>query len=237
MQNTSCKMRGWMTHRLESKFPGEISTTSDMNKDCQEKYQQPQICRWYHFGRKWRGTKVPLDEGERGAWKSWLKTYHSKNTDHHKWSYHFINSVQFNSVLFDPLIPHGLQHTRPPYPSPTPGVYSNSCPLSLWCHPTISSSVIPFSSCLQSCPASGSSQVSQLFESGGQSIGVSASASVLSLNIQGWYPLGWTGWISLQSKGLSRVLQHHSSKASILQHSAFVAVLLSHPYYIIIRVI
>ena len=98
MQNTSCKLWGWMTHRLESKFPEDISTTSDMNKDCQEKYQQPQICRWYHFGRKWRGTKVPLDEGERGAWKSWLKTYHSKNTDHRKWSHHFISSVQFNSV-------------------------------------------------------------------------------------------------------------------------------------------
>ena len=114
--------------------------------------------------------------------------------------------VQFShSVVSDSLRPHGLQHTRPSCPSPAPGVYSNSCPLSRWCHPTISSSVIPFSSCLQSFPASGSFQTSQFFTSGGQSIGVSASVSVLAMNIQDWSPLGWTGWISLQSKGLSRV--------------------------------
>ena len=100
---------------------------------------------------------------------------------------------------------HGLQHARPPRPSPTPTVYSNSCPLSRSCHPTISSSVIPFSSHLQSFPASGSFPVSQLFASGGQSIEVSASASVLPMNIQGWFSLAWTGWISLLSKGLSRV--------------------------------
>ena len=118
------------------------------------------------------------------------------------WSY----SVQFiSSVMFDSLRPHRLQHTRPLCPSPTPGVYSNSCPLSRWCHPTISSSVIPFSSCPQSFPASGSLQMSQLFASGGQSIGVSASTSVLPMNTQNWSPLGWTGWISLQSRGLSRV--------------------------------
>ena len=109
------------------------------------------------------------------------------------------------SVMSDSLWPHGLQHARPPCPSPTPGVHPNSCPLSHWCHPTISSSVIPFSSCPQSFPASGSFQVSQFFASGGQSIEVSASASVLPMNIQDWSPLGWTGWISLQSKGLSRV--------------------------------
>ena len=103
--------------------------------------------------------------------------------------------------------------------SPTPGVYSNSCPLSWWCHPTISSSVIPFSSRLQSFPASRSFPMSQFFVSGSQSIGVSASASVLPVNIQDWFPLGWTGWISLQSKGVSSLLQHHSSKASILQLS------------------
>ena len=115
-------------------------------------------------------------------------------------------SVQFScSVVSDSLRPHGLQHTRPPCPSPTPGVYPNSCPLSWWCHPTISSSVIPFSSCLQSFPASGSFQMSQLFTSGGQSIRVSASTSVLPMNIQDWSPLGWTDRISLQSKGLSRV--------------------------------
>ena len=100
---------------------------------------------------------------------------------------------------------HGLQHTRPPCPSPTPGVHSNSHPLSRWCHPTISSSVVPFSSCPQSFPASRSFPISLLFTLGGHSIGVSASASVLLMNIQDWFPLGWTDWISLQSKRLSRV--------------------------------
>ena len=106
------------------------------------------------------------------------------------------------------LWPHGLQHARPPCPSPTPRVYSNLCPLSGWHHPTISSSVIPFSSCLPSFPASQSFQMSQLFASGGQSIAVSASTSVLPMNIQDWFPLGWTGWNSLQSKGLSRVFSN-----------------------------
>ena len=120
-------------------------------------------------------------------------------------------SLQFScSVMSNSLRPHGLQHARLPCPSPTPRAYSNSCPLSQWCHPTISSSVIPFSSCLQSFPASGSFPVSQFFASGGQSIGVSALASVLLMNIQGWFPLGWTGWISLQSKGLSRVFSNNT---------------------------
>ena len=132
--------------------------------------------------------------------------------------------------MSDSLWPHGLQHTRSPCPLPTFGVYSNSCPLSRWCHPTISSSVVPFCSCLQSFPALGSFQMSQFFTSSGQSIGVSASASVLPMNIQDWSPLGWTGWISLQSKGLSSLLQHHSSKASILLCSAFFIVQFSHPY-------
>ena len=142
------------------------------------------------------------------------------------------SSVHFShSVVSDSLQPHELQHAKPPYPSPTPRVHSNSCPLSWWCHPTISSSIVPFSSLLQSFPASGSFQMSQFFTSGGQSIGISASTSVLPMNIQDWFPLGWTGWISLQSKGLSRVLvQHHSSKASILRHSAFFIVQPSHPY-------
>ena len=118
-------------------------------------------------------------------------------------------SVQFShSVVSDSFRPHGLQHSRPPCPSSTPRVYSNSCPLSRWCHPTISSSVVPFSSHLQSFPASGSFQMSQLFTSGGQSIGVSVSASVPPMNTQDWSPLGWTGWISLQSKGLSRVFSN-----------------------------
>ena len=116
---------------------------------------------------------------------------------------HLFRSVQFScSVVSGSLRPHGLEHARPPCPSPAPGVYSNSCPSSRWCHPAISSSAVPFSSCPQSFPASGSFPMSQLFPWGGQSIGVSASASVLSMNTQDWSPLGWTGWISLQSKGL-----------------------------------
>ena len=126
--------------------------------------------------------------------------------------------------MSDSLWLHELQYTRPPWPSPTPRVYSNTC------HPTISLSVVPFSSHLQSFPPSGSFQMSQLFASGGQSIGVSALASVLPMNIQDWFPLGCTGWISWKFKVLSRVLQHHSSKISILRHSAFFTVQLSHPY-------
>ena len=141
------------------------------------------------------------------------------------------SSVQFNrSVMFNSVWPHELQHNKPLCPSPTPRVYSNSCPSSQWCHPTISSSVVPFSSHLQSFPASGSSQKSQFFPSSGQSTGVSASASVLPMNIQHWLPLGWTLWISLLSKKLSSLLQHHSSKASILRCSAFFTLQLSHPY-------
>ena len=122
---------------------------------------------------------------------------------------HQYSSVQFrHSVMSNSLQPHGLQHTRPPCLSPTPGVDSNSCPLSWWGHPTISSSVVPKSSCLRSFPASGPFQMSQFFISSGQSIWVSASASVLPMNIQDWFPLGWTGWISLQSKGLSRVFSN-----------------------------
>ena len=119
------------------------------------------------------------------------------------------SSVQFScSVVSDSLWPHEPWHAKPPCPSPTPGVHPNPCPLSWWCHLTISSSVVPFFSCPQSFPASGSFQMSQLFISGGQSIGVSASASVLPMNIEGWFPLGLTGLISLQSKGLSRVFSN-----------------------------
>ena len=128
------------------------------------------------------------------------------------------SSVQFScSVMYDSLWPHGLQSARLPCPSPTPGAYSNSCPSSWWCHPTISSSVIPFSSCLQSFPESGSFQMSQFFPSGGQSIGVSASAPVFPMNIQDWSPLGWTSWISLQSKGLSRTF----SNTTVQKHQFF----------------
>ena len=130
------------------------------------------------------------------------------------------HSVQFSrSVGSDSLRPHELQHARTPCPSPTPGVYSNPCPSSQWCHPTISSSVIPFSSCPQSFPASGSFQMSRLFASGGQSIGVSASTLVLPMNIHDCSPLGCTGWTSLQSKGLSRVF----SNTTVQKHQFFSA--------------
>ena len=121
------------------------------------------------------------------------------------------------SVMSDSLRPHGLQHTRLPCPSPTPGVLPNSCPLSQWRHPTISTSVVPFSSCPQSSPALGSFLRSQFFTSGSQRIGASTSASVLSMNIQDWFSLGWTGWISLQSKGLSRVF----SNTTVQKHKFF----------------
>ena len=141
------------------------------------------------------------------------------------------SSVQFShSVMSDSLQPHEPQHARPPCPSPTARVYPYPCPLSRWCHPTISSSVVPFSSCPQSFPASGSFQMSQLFASGGQSTGVSASTSVLPMNIQDRSPLGWTGWISLET--LKSLLQHHSSKASILWCSAFFIVQLSWFHFI-----
>ena len=140
------------------------------------------------------------------------------------WLYFLKNNlhlfIQFShSVVSNSLWPHEPQHTRAPCPSPTPGVCPNSCPLSRWCHPTISSSVVPFSSCPQSFLASGSFQMSQLFASGGQSIGVSASTSVLPMNTQDWSLLGWTGWISLQSKGLSRVF----SNTTVQKHQFFSA--------------
>ena len=126
--------------------------------------------------------------------------------------------VQFScSVMYNSLQYHGLQHSKLPYPSSTSRVYSNSCPLSRWCHPTISSCVVLFSSSLQSFPPSGAFQMSHFFASGGQSIGVSASTSVLPMNIQDWFPLGWTSWISLQSKGLSRVF----SNTTVQKHQFF----------------
>ena len=139
------------------------------------------------------------------------------NFTYHLWFLLFmVGSVQFSySVVSNSLRPHGLQHTRPPCPSPTPGVYPNSCPLSRWCHPIISSSVAPFSSHLQSFPASGSFLMSQLFALGGQSIG--ASTLVLPMNIQDWFPLGLTGFNSLQSKGLSKVF----SNTTVQKHQFF----------------
>ena len=136
----------------------------------------------------------------------------------------FSSSVQFRGVVMsDSLWPHGLRHIRPPCPSPTTGVYSNSCPLSWWCHPTISSSVISFPSCLQSFPAAGSFPMSQFFTSGDQSIGDTASTSVLPMNTKHWSPLGWTGWISVLSKGLSRGF----SNTTVQKHQFFRAQLSS----------
>ena len=141
-------------------------------------------------------------------------------------------SVQFScSVVSNSLWPYESQHARPPCPSPTPGVHPNPRPLSQWCHPTISSSVVPFSSCPQSFPASWSFQMSQLFAWGGQSIGVSASASVLPMNTQNWSPLGWSGWISLQSKGLSRVF----SNTTVQKHQFFGAQLVSQVLWLVCR--
>ena len=144
------------------------------------------------------------------------------------------SSVQFNhSVMSDSLRPYKLRHAMPPCLPPTSTVHPNPCPLSRWCHPTISSSVVPFSSCPQSFPESGSFQISQLFTPGGQNIGVSASTSVLPMNIQDWFPLGWTCWISLQSKGLSRVF----SNTTVQKHQCFGTQLSSneHPGLIFFR--
>ena len=135
-------------------------------------------------------------------------------------------SIQFSrSVMPDSLHPHEPQHARLPFLSSTPGIHPNSCPLSWWCHPTISSFVVPFSSCPQSFPASESFPMSQLFISGGQSIGASASTSVLPMNTQDWSPLGWIGWISLQSKGLSRAF----SNTTVQKHQFFSASFLHSP--------
>ena len=139
-------------------------------------------------------------------------------------NWNFFSSIHFSrSVMSNSLWPHESQHARPSCPSPTPGVYSNSCPSSRWCHPTISSSVVPFSSCPQSLPASESFPMSQLFAWGGRSTRVSDSALVLPMNTQDWSPLGWTGWIFLQSKGLSRVF----SNTTVQKHQFFGAQLSS----------
>ena len=179
-------------------------------------------------------------------WKQWFwfedmnagLRHSNKSSQTHSWVSHIANTIAFSSVqslsrvrLFatpwvtarqasvvsDSLQPHELQHARPPCPSPIPGFHPNSCPSSRGCHAAISSSVVPFSSCPQSLPASGSFPMSQLLAWGGQSIGVSASASVLPMNIQDWSPLGWTGWIFLQSKGLSRVF----SNTTVQKHQFF----------------
>ena len=189
-----------------------------------------------HWRRKWQPTPVflPGESQGRGAWWAaiygvaqswtWLKRLSSSSSL-------VCISVQFSrSVVSDSLRPHEPQHARPPCPSLTPGVHPNPCPMNQWCHPTISSSVFPFSSCPQSFPASGSFPMSQLFSSGGQSIGVSVSASVLPINTQDWSPLGWTGWISLQSKGFTRVFSNTTVQSINSLVLSFLDVQLSHPY-------
>ena len=174
------------------------------------KTQHSQINKWVQFLKKmwiiWRSLERSPVLSSFNFWKAFEgNTVRSLSPNP--------SSVQFSrSVVSDSLQPHEVQHARPPCPPSTPGVYLNSCPLSRWCHPTISSSVIPFSSRPQSFPASGSFQMSQLFASGGQSIGVSASASVLPMNTQDRSPLGWTGWISLQFKGLWRVFSNTTAQ-------------------------
>ena len=164
----------------------------------------------------------------------WKKSYdqHRQHIKKQRCDFPYKDSVQFShSVVSYSLWPHGPQHTRPPCPSPTPRVHPNPCPFSQWCHPTISSSVIPFSFCPQSFPASGSFPLSQLFASDGQSIRVSSLASVLPMNTQDWSPLrmDWLDLLAVQGT-LKSLLQHHNSKASILRRSAFFTVQLSHPY-------
>ena len=154
----------------------------------------------------------------RGLWYQVRDTLFLQRRDREAFWTPGFHSVQFTClVVSNSLRPHGLQHARPPCPSPTPGNCSNSCPLGRWCHPTISSSVVPFSSHLQSLPTSGSFQMSQPFASGGQSIGVSASTSILPMNTQVWSPLGRTGWNALQSKGFSRVF----SNTTVQKHQFF----------------
>ena len=204
--------------RARIRFAGLFLQERLSKTGCREKYER----RWGLTQRKegkisWRDRKgsVPTRSGEQcgkdsDEW-SWTVDYFTK-------AIHLDNRSQFShSVVSDSLQPHELQHARPPCPSPTPRVHSNSCPLSRWCHPANSSSVIPLSSSPQSLPALESFPMSQLFVWGGQSTGVSAIASVLPKKSQDWSSLGWTGWISLQSKGLSRVF----SNTTVQKHQFF----------------
>ena len=196
------------------KGPANYNTTASLHKDT-----------WNVGGWVWAHRFHVEMVHRRGWWKGWEEAALSRGGFRSELHCRGINlspaqfsSVQFScSVMSISLWPHGLQHAKPPCPSPAPGVYSNSSPSSWWCHPTISSSVFPFSSCLQSFPTSGSFSWSKFFTSGGQSTGVSASASALPTNIQDWFPLGWTGWLSLQSKGLSRVF----SNTKVQKHQFF----------------
>ena len=190
------------------KWGGDKSKTSLRANPGEGKDQDKTDCgRWewmsvFHLDSSLRWWKMVVEGGRDGRWLQ-LEAF---------------SSVQFShSVVSDSLRPYESQHARPPCPSPVPEVYSNSCPSSWWCHPNISSSVVPFSSCPQSLPAPGSFPMSQFFTWGGQSTGVSASASVLPMNTQDWSPSGGTGWISLQSKGLSRVF----SNTTVQKHQFF----------------
>ena len=161
------------------------------------------------FYQQLNGKIFTLDSFHVGRTTNCFSCIHIFLRYHFDYSYSNTLAIRFShSVVSDSLWPHESKHARAPCPSPTPGVHPNSCPSSWWCHPAISSSVVPFSSCPQSLPASECFLMSQLFASGGQSIGVSASASVLPKKTQDWSPLEWTGWISLQSKGLSRVFSN-----------------------------
>ena len=183
--------------RCEWNWPADVHPMVCTTKICPPVPRRPQSIAWIIV--PWRMTRM------------WEERCFSNESD-------CISLAQFShAVMSDSLWPHGLQHTRPPCPSPTPRVYSNSSPLSRWCHPTISSSIVPFSSCLRSFLASGSFQMSQLFPSGGLNIGVSALASVLPMNIQDWFPLRWAYWISLQSKRFSRVF----SNTTVQKHQFF----------------
>ena len=188
-------------------MPWEISgeITTERMKWRRESKNNMQLCMWLVDGSKVQCCKEHFSY-ELGMLGPWIKA----------------NSVQ-SYVMSDSWRPHGLQRTRSPCPSLNPGVYSNSCPLSRYCHPTITSSVTPFSSHLQSFPASGSFQMSQFFALGDQSIGVSASVSVFPMKNKVWFSFGWTGWISLQPKGLSRV----SSNTTVQKHQFFFSIQLS----------
>ena len=201
--STSCEMLGWMSPKVESRLQEEISVTLDrqMIPLCTLKMAEwKDLC----SSSLARTPKSQLAAEQPSTGDCLIPP---KKIPHVRGQRRSPNKmVQF--ITLDCSLPHGLQHPRLPCPSPTPGVCSSSCPLSWWCHPTISSSVIPFSSCLKSFPELGSFLMSPFFKLGGQSIGASASASVLPVHIQDWFPLGWTGWISLLSKGLSRVFSN-----------------------------
>ena len=199
---------------------GQIWSKLKVSQSLSEAYFNLNICLFHFYPRDAQHRKKKKKKAQ--TWKTGPLQIIAPPSSQ-SLSSSFLHSLQFSSVQFshsvmsNSLRPHEPEHTRLPCTSPTPGVYPNSCPLIWWCHLTISSSVIPFSSCPQSFPTSGSFQVSQLSASCGQNTGVSSSTSVLPMNTQGWSPLGWAGWISLQSKGLSRVF----SNTTVQKHQFF----------------